>query len=99
MDDNNQITGNIDPSTVDLILKDAQGNNLENETNVQEGDGSWSIDSERLEAIGDYEFFIEGENDGIRYNDKLTKTNKKMTVNIFLCIIYIKLDYFIMRAI
>ena len=68
LDDNNQITGNIDPSSVNLILKDAQGNNLENETNVQEGDGSWSGDSERLEAIGDYEFIIEGENGSMSYD-------------------------------
>ena len=58
---------NIDPSTVNLILKDAQGNNIENETEVQEGDGSWSIDSERLESVGDYEFVIEGENGSMSY--------------------------------
>jgi len=68
LDDNNQITGNIDPSTVNLILKDAQGNNLENETDVQEGDGSWSIDSGKLEAVGDYEFIIEGENGSMSYD-------------------------------
>ena len=67
LDDNNQITGNIDPSTVNLILKDAQGNNIENETEVQEGDGSWSIDSERLESVGDYDFVIEGENGSMSY--------------------------------
>ena len=67
LDDNNQITGNIDPSTVNLILKDAQGNNIENETAVQEGDGSWSIDSERLESVGDYDFVIEGENGSMSY--------------------------------
>jgi len=68
LDDNNQITGNIDPSTVNLILLDAQGNNLENETEVQEGDGSWSINSERLESVGDYEFIIEGENGSMSYD-------------------------------
>ena len=67
LDDNNQITGNIDPSTVNLILKDAQGNNIENETAVQEGDGSWSIDSERLESVGNYDFVIEGENGSMSY--------------------------------
>ena len=68
LDDNNQLTGNIDPSTVNLILKDAQGNNIENETAVQEGDGSWSIDSERLESVGDYEFVIEGDNGSMSYD-------------------------------
>ncbi len=67
LDDNNQITGNIDPSTVNLMLMDAQGNNIENETEVQEGDGSWSIDSERLESVGDYEFVIEGDNGSMSY--------------------------------
>ena len=67
LDYNNQVTGNIDPSTVNLILKDAQGNNIENETAVQEGDGSWSIDSERLESVGDYDFVIEGENGSMSY--------------------------------
>ena len=68
LDDNNQLTGNIDPSTVNLILKDAQGNSIENETEVQEGDGSWSIDSERLESVGDYEFVIEGDNGSMSYD-------------------------------
>ena len=53
---------------MNLILKDAQGNNIENETEVQEGDGSWSIDSERLESVGDYEFVIEGDNGSMSYD-------------------------------
>jgi len=50
------------------MLNDAQGNNLENETDVQEGDGSWSISSERLDAVGDYEFIIEGEDGSMSYD-------------------------------
>ncbi|MED6305681.1 MAG: PKD domain-containing protein, partial [Candidatus Thermoplasmatota archaeon] len=38
LDDSNTITGNFDPSTVNLILNDAQGDSLRNETGVQEGD-------------------------------------------------------------
>ena len=68
LDDNQQITGTINPSSVNLILNDAQGNNLENETDVQEGDGSWSISSERLDAVGDYEFIIEGEDGSMSYD-------------------------------
>ena len=68
LDDNQQITGAINPSSVNLVLNDAQGNNLENETDVQEGDGSWSISSERLDAVGDYEFIIEGEDGSMSYD-------------------------------
>ena len=68
LDDNQQITGTINPSSVNLMLNDAQGNNLENETDVQEGDGSWSISSERLDAVGDYEFIIEGEDGSMSYD-------------------------------
>ena len=68
LDDNQQITGTISPSSVNLMLNDAQGNNLENETDVQEGDGSWSISSERLDAVGDYEFIIEGEDGSMSYD-------------------------------
>jgi hypothetical protein len=50
------------------MLNDAQGNNLENETDVQEGDGSWSISSERLDAVGGYEFIIEGEDGSMSYD-------------------------------
>ena len=67
LDDNQQITGTINPSSVNLILNDAQGNNLENETDVQEGDGSWSISS-GLDAVGDYEFIIEGEDGSMSYD-------------------------------
>ena len=56
-----------DGSTVNLTLIDAQGNNLENEMDVQEGDGSWSISSESLGAVGDYEFIIEGESGSMSY--------------------------------
>ena len=56
-----------DGSSVNLMLNDAQGNNLENEMDVQEGDGSWSISSESLGAVGDYEFIIEGESGSMSY--------------------------------
>ncbi len=67
LDDSNTITGNFDPSTVNLILNDAQGDSLRNETGVQEGDGSWEVGSGELEALGDYEFVIEGENGNMQY--------------------------------
>ena len=65
--ENNQLSGQLDASAVNLILKDAQGNSLENENNTND-DGSWSINSERLDAVGDYEFIIEGENGDMHYN-------------------------------
>ena len=65
--ENNQLSGQLDASAVNLILKDAQGNNLENANNTN-NDGSWSINSERLDAVGDYEFIIEGENGDMHYN-------------------------------
>ena len=67
LDDSNTITGNFDPSTVNLILNDAQGDSLRNETGVQEGDGSWEVGSGELEALGDYEFVIESENGNMQY--------------------------------
>jgi len=56
------------PCSVNLILNDSDGNTLENETNEQEGEGSWSVSSERLESFGNYEFIIEGENGDMEYN-------------------------------
>ena len=35
---------------------------------MQEGDGSWSVSSERLDAVGDYEFIIEGEDGSMSYD-------------------------------
>ena len=56
------------PCSVNLILNDSDGNTLENKTNEQEGEGSWSVSSERLESFGNYEFIIEGENGDMEYN-------------------------------
>ena len=55
------------PCSVNLFLNDSEGNTLENETNEQEGQGSWSLDSERLDSVGDYDLVIEGENGSIYY--------------------------------
>ena len=46
--DCNSITN---PCSVNLVLNDSDGNTLENETNVQQGDGSWSIGSDKLESF------------------------------------------------
>jgi len=68
LDDNQQISGTFDPSTVDLGLRDAQGETLRNETNAQEeDDGSWEIGTADLETVGDYEFVIEGKNGNMHY--------------------------------
>ena len=57
--------GPLGGSSVNLILKDSQGNDIRNETGVEEGDGSWQI-GESLEP-GEYEFIIEGESGSMSY--------------------------------
>ena len=56
------------PCSVNLILNDSDGNALENVTGEQEGQGSWSVSSDRLEFFGNYEFIIEGESGKMAYN-------------------------------
>ena len=72
LEDNQQsiipVGGNQDPSSVNLFLTDSEGNSLENETGVGPGEGSWKIDSERLEPTGSYDFTIEGEEGDMHYD-------------------------------
>ena len=46
-------------SVVDMYLEDSEGNVLENNTNEEEGSGSWSILDDRLEPTGTYSVVIE----------------------------------------
>ena len=46
-------------SMVDMYLEDSEGNVLENNTNEEEGSGSWSILDDRLEPSGTYIIVIE----------------------------------------
>lgn len=58
-------TADFDPtnptadSLVDMYLEDSEGNVLENNTNEDEGSGSWSIIDDRLEPTGTYKIVIE----------------------------------------
>ena len=66
-----------DPSTVDLILNDSDGNTIANETDEQDdsngNDGFWDItDSADLQSNGDYELSIECTNGDMSYTIDVT---------------------------
>lgn len=66
--DDQRITGTAFPSSVTLVLNDADGSELRREEGQQEGDGSWSFSSDDLQSVGQYVFIIEGEEGNMGYD-------------------------------
>ena len=65
--DDQRITGAAFPSSVTLVLNDADGSELRREEGQEEGDGSWSFNSDDLQSMGQYVFIIEGEEGTMGY--------------------------------
>ena len=65
--DDQRITGAAFPSSVTLVLNDADGSELRREEGQEEGDGSWSFSSDDLQSMGQYVFIIEGEEGTMGY--------------------------------
>ena len=65
--DDQRITGTAFPSSVTLVLNDADGSELRREEGQQEGDGSWSFSSDDLQSVGQYVFIIECEEGNMGY--------------------------------
>ncbi|MCH2420377.1 MAG: PKD domain-containing protein [Candidatus Poseidoniia archaeon] len=65
--DDQRITGAAFPSSVTLVLNDADGSELRREEGQEEGDGSWSFSSDDVQSVGQYVFIIEGEEGTMGY--------------------------------
>ncbi|HIM86629.1 MAG TPA: PKD domain-containing protein [Candidatus Poseidoniales archaeon] len=65
--DDQRITGAAFPSSVTLVLNDADGSELRREDGQEEGDGSWSFSSDDVQSVGQYVFIIEGEEGTMGY--------------------------------
>ena len=65
--DDQRITGAAFPSSVTLVLNDADGSELRREEGQEEGDGSWSFSSDDLQSMGQYVFIIEDEEGTMGY--------------------------------
>ena len=65
--DDQRITGAAFPSSVTLVLNDADGSELRREEGQEEGDGSWSFSSDYVQSVGQYVFIIEGEEGTMGY--------------------------------
>ena len=65
--DDQRITGGAFPSSVTLVLNDADGSELRREEGQEEGDGSWSFSSDDVQSVGQYVFIIEGEEGTMGY--------------------------------
>ena len=66
--DDQRITGAAFPSSVTLVLNDADGSELRREEGQEEGDGSWSFSSDDVQSVGQYVFIIEGEEGTMGYD-------------------------------
>ena len=58
----------LDESSVTLRLTDADGAVIQEETEVNEGDGAWSYTSDDLSSTGNYVFTIESESGSMDYS-------------------------------
>ena len=65
--DDQRITGAAFPSSVTLVLNDADGSELRREEGQEEGDGSWSFSNDDVQSVGQYVFIIEGEEGTMGY--------------------------------
>ncbi len=65
--DDQRITGAAFPSSVTLVLNDANGSELRREEGQEEGDGSWSFSNDDVQSVGQYIFIIEGEEGTMGY--------------------------------
>ena len=66
--DDQRITGTAFPSSVTLVLNDADGSELRREEGQEEGDGSWSFSSDDIQSVGQYVFIIECEEGNMGYD-------------------------------
>ena len=66
--DDQRITGAAFPSSVTLVLNDADGSELRREEGQEEGDGSWSFSNDDVQSVGQYVFIIEGEEGTMGYD-------------------------------
>jgi len=66
--DDQRITGTAFPSSVTLVLNDADGSELRREEEQEEGDGSWSFSSDDIQSVGQYVFIIECEEGNMGYD-------------------------------
>ena len=65
--DDQRITGAAFPSSVTLVLNDADGSELRREEGQEEGDGSWSFSSDDVQSVGQYVFIIDCEEGTMGY--------------------------------